>query len=72
MNLLRSAWSGVEKLIYGAEGDAARKVGFDEGDKATNWQNALEQRGICVVGPLLKEKADAPFELYRSMSGIVY
>ncbi len=65
-------WSGVEKLIYGAEGDAARKVGFDEGDKATNWQNALEQRGICVVGPLLKEKSEAPFELYRSMSGIVY
>lgn len=65
-------WSGVEKLIYGAEGDAARKVGFDEGDKVTDWQNALEKRGICVVGPLLKEKANEPFELYRSMSGIVY
>lgn len=65
-------WSGVEKLIYGAEGDAARKVGFDEGDKVTDWQNALEKRGICVVGPLLKEKANEPFELYHSMSGIVY
>ena len=65
-------WSGVEKLIYGAEGDAARKVGFDEGDKVADWQNALEKRGICVVGPLLKEKANEPFELYRSMSGIVY
>ncbi|MBR6460367.1 MAG: nucleoside deaminase, partial [Verrucomicrobia bacterium] len=61
-----------EKLIYGAEGSSARRVGFDEGDKVTDWQNALEQRGIRVVGPLLKEKAEEPFELYRSMSGVVY
>ena len=65
-------WSGVRKLIYGASGDAARAIGFDEGDKPSDWRGALERRGVRVVGPLLEKDADAPFRLYRATTGTIY
>lgn len=65
-------WSGVEKLIYGASGDAARGVGFDEGDKPADWRGALEKRGVRVVGPLLEDAAGTPFRLYREKGGEIY
>lgn len=64
-------WSGVEKLLYAAPGDFARRIGFDEGDKPGDWHGALERRGIQVKGPMLKEEADEPFQLYQSC-GIIY
>lgn len=65
-------WSGVEKLIFGAAGDVARAVGFDEGDKPADWRGALERRGIRVVGPLAEDVAGTPFRLYRENAGEIY
>lgn len=65
-------WSKVTSLVYGAPGEFARSVGFDEGDKVPDWQHALENRGIKVRGPLEEEAAREPFELYRSLGGTIY
>lgn len=64
-------WSGVEGLVYGAPGDYAREVGFDEGDKPDDWVDALERREICTIGPMLLQEARAPFTLFASV-GTLY
>lgn len=63
-------WSGVKELVYGAPGDFARSIGFDEGDKPEDWQAALESRGISVRGPMLTGEAVEPFALYRDRGRI--
>jgi tRNA(Arg) A34 adenosine deaminase TadA len=65
-------WSGVEMLIYGARGEAAQNIGFDEGDKVADWQQSLENRNIKVIGPLPGDRADEPFRLYRELGGVIY
>lgn len=65
-------WSGVEKMVYGAPRTMAEKVGFDEGYKGWFWMSAFKKRGIQVVGPLLGQEANAPFELYRQKNGEIY
>ncbi len=65
-------WSNVSSLVYGAPGSFASAIGFDEGDKVPAWHRALENRGIKVRGPLEEEAARKPFELYRSLGGIIY
>lgn len=65
-------WSGVEELIYGATGDMAESVGFDEGYKGAQWKEAFARRGIRVAGPLLGEDAFVPFALYRQKNGTIY
>lgn len=65
-------WSGVKQLIYGANGDMARAVNFDEGDKIVDWVKSLEKRGISVRGPMCLDEAIKPFNLYKELSGIIY
>ncbi|MBQ9337248.1 MAG: alpha/beta fold hydrolase [Lentisphaeria bacterium] len=65
-------WSGVEKMVYGAPRTMAEKVGFDEGYKGWFWSPAFKKRGILVVGPLLGQEANAPFELYKQNNGEIY
>lgn len=64
-------WSGVQAMVYGAPGDFAREVGFDEGDKPADWEAALERRGIRTAGPMLLEEARVPFTLFAE-SGTLY
>ena len=65
-------WSGVEQMLYGAPGDFAREIGFDEGDKVSDWHSALEKRGIKVTGPMLPDEAKVPFTLYHQKTGKIY
>lgn len=65
-------WSGVEVLVYGAPGEFAREIGFDEGDKVADWPAALERRNIAVIGPLLLEEARKPFTIYGNLHGKIY
>lgn len=65
-------WSGVDALLYGAPGEYARAIGFDEGDKVPEWHASLQKRNIRVHGPLLTQKAKLPFDLYHRKSGIIY
>lgn len=66
-------WSGVSSLEYAAPGEAARALGFDEGDKVPEWAAGLERRGIVVRGPMLPaaERLE-PFDLYRRRKGRIY
>lgn len=65
-------WSGIEKMIYGATKEMAESAGFNEGYKGTNWRAEFEKRKIKVVGPLLGQEANEPFELYKKMQGVIY
>lgn len=65
-------WSGVRHLITGARDCDARAVGFDEGQKATDWQGGLRCRGIEVQCDVLRDEARAVLETYRDGGGKVY
>jgi tRNA(Arg) A34 adenosine deaminase TadA len=65
-------WSGVRRLVCGATSDDARAIGFDEGPKHPAWVGELRLRGIEVVEGMLRDKAVAVLEHYRSTGGPIY
>jgi hypothetical protein len=65
-------WSGVTRLVCGARDEDARKIGFDEGPKLPDWQEALQQRGIRVTRDVLRLEAVAVLELYTDRGGPIY
>ena len=65
-------WSGVSRLICGATDADARAIGFDEGEKPSNWTEALEKRGITVLQNVLGPQAKAVLEEYMKNSGEIY
>src|SRR4029077_2948675 len=42
-------WSGIQRLICGANTADAEAIGFDEGPKPAAWVRELEARGVSVV-----------------------
>ena len=65
-------WSGVRRLVCGARGSDAEKIGFDEGEKPPAWPEALERRGISVLRDICREQAVAVLQDYRAAGGIIY
>ena len=66
-------WSGITKLVYGANKyDVEKIVGFDEGPIHPNWVEEFEQRGIRVVENVLNEKSREVLQLYKDNEGILY
>ena len=65
-------WSGVRRLVCGAWGEDAEKIGFDEGPKPTEWVRMLEDRGISVVRDELRDEAAAVLRRYAGEGGIIY
>jgi tRNA(Arg) A34 adenosine deaminase TadA len=65
-------WSGVSSLVWGARKQDAEAVGFDEGDKPEAWEETLEQRGIQVIGHVLREEAAAVLAHYGRGDGHIY
>lgn len=65
-------WSGVTRLACGARDEDARAIGFDEGPKLSNWDDALETRGIQVMRDILRSEAIAVLEHYRNEGGLIY
>lgn len=65
-------WSGVSRILCGADKADAEAVGFDEGPKPQGWQAALEDRGIEVVTGLLRPEAAQVLASYADSSGEVY
>jgi tRNA(Arg) A34 adenosine deaminase TadA len=65
-------WSGVKKLVTGASDQDARLIGFDEGPKLANWQQALMERGIKVVTDVLSEQACQVLDDYQKQGGHIY
>ncbi len=65
-------WSGVSRLVCGARDADARAIGFDEGPKMVEWQEALSERGIAVVRDVLRKEAAAVLHDYVAAGGTIY
>jgi tRNA(Arg) A34 adenosine deaminase TadA len=65
-------WSGVRRLVYGANRADATALSFDEGPVFPESYAYLEERGISVVRDVLREEAAAVLELYRATGGPIY
>jgi tRNA(Arg) A34 adenosine deaminase TadA len=65
-------WSGVRRLVCGARDEDARRIGFDEGDKPTDWIGRLRRRGIDVVQDVFRTEATAVLEDYARAGGPIY
>jgi tRNA(Arg) A34 adenosine deaminase TadA len=65
-------WSGVRRLICGARGEDAVRIGFDEGAKPADWVRSLESRGIVVMQDILREEAGAVLVKYCESGGVIY
>lgn len=65
-------WSGVEAMEFGAAREDVEAIGFDEGPCPENWRELLEERGIRVTGPLLRESAAGVLQTYAQSGGDLY
>ena len=65
-------WSGVTSLVTGSRDGDARAVGFDEGDKPTDWEQALAARGIEVVRDVGRDRAVSLLDRYFHHGGEIY
>jgi tRNA(Arg) A34 adenosine deaminase TadA len=65
-------WAGVRRLVCGALGEDAERIGFDEGEKPANWKEALESRGISVVRDVCRDEAVAVLREYMESGGRIY
>lgn len=65
-------WSGISSLVCGARDEDARAIGFDEGDKPTDWPATLRQRGIEVHRDVCRPQAMAVLQEYRDSGGLIY
>ncbi|ALV37251.1 nucleoside deaminase [Streptomyces sp. CdTB01] len=59
-------WSGVRRLVIAGAGPELEELTtFDEGPLRTDWAEQFEERGIEVVGHVLREEAVTVFRAYR-------
>lgn len=65
-------WSGVSRLVCAARDEDARKIGFDEGAKPTDWVRSLQDRGIEVVKDICRLEAAAVLKQYMDTGGLIY
>ena len=65
-------WSGVSRVVIGAREEDARAVGFDEGNRPSDWVEGLQRRGIEVVEDVLRAEAVAVLQDYVGGGGLVY
>ena len=65
-------WSGVDRLVCGANTDDAEAIGFDEGPKPKAWAEELEKRGIAVTQGVCRAEARAVLEEYARRGGPIY
>jgi tRNA(Arg) A34 adenosine deaminase TadA len=72
MCLGATCWAGVTRVVVAASDQDARSMGFDEGPKPVDWEAELAQRGIEVKTGVLRDRALAVLEAYRSMGGKIY
>ena len=65
-------WSGVRRLTCGAREEDARRIGFDEGPKVSDWMASLEQRSISVARDVCRDEAAAVLRYYAENGGMIY
>lgn len=72
MCLGATLWSGVRRLVCGADRQAAVDAGFEEGPVFPESFDYLRLRGVEVVRGVLLEEARTIFELYKQHGGPIY
>jgi tRNA(Arg) A34 adenosine deaminase TadA len=72
MCLGATLWSGVRRVVYGADREDAARLQFDEGPVFPESYRYLEERGVAIVRNLLRAEAAAVLERYRAKSGPIY
>ncbi|MHC4519589.1 MAG: nucleoside deaminase [Planctomycetota bacterium] len=65
-------WSGVRRVVCGAQGEDACAIGFDEGAKPDDWVGSLNRRGIQVTRDVLRDEAQAVLKHYRTCGRRIY
>ena len=65
-------WSGVSRLVIAAREEDARSVGFDEGNRPSDWVDGLRRRGIEVTQDVLRAEALAVLRDYAAEGGPIY
>jgi tRNA(Arg) A34 adenosine deaminase TadA len=65
-------WSGIQRLICGANTADAEAIGFDEGPKPASWVKELEVRGVSVAQGVRHEEARAVLTEYSRRGGPIY
>ena len=65
-------WSGIQRLICGANTADAEAIGFDEGPKPGSWATELESRGVSVAEGVRREEARAVLAEYARRGGPIY
>ena len=72
MCLGATLWSGVRRVVCGANREDARRLSFDEGPVFKQSHDYLEARGVEMVFDVLRDEANEVLELYRSQKGLIY
>lgn len=72
MCLGAALWSGVKRVVCGAEREDAEALGFDEGPVFPESYRYLRNRGIEIVRGVLREEARAVLGEYRAGGGSIY
>jgi tRNA(Arg) A34 adenosine deaminase TadA len=72
MCLGATLWSGVRRLVCGADRTDAAAIGFEEGPVFPESYSYLERCGINLVRGFLAAEARDVLALYRDQGGVVY
>lgn len=65
-------WSGLRRMVTGADRDDAAALNFEEGPVFPQSYTYLEERGVTITRSLLRKEAAAVLELYRRHGGQIY
>jgi tRNA(Arg) A34 adenosine deaminase TadA len=72
MCLGATLWSGVTRLVIGAERDDAMAVGFEEGPVFPESYTYIAARGVETVRGIRREEAAQLLRAYRDTGGLIY
>ena len=72
MCLGATLWSGVKRVVCGADRDDAGEIHFDEGPVFPESYVYLEQRGITIERGVLRDEAREVLALYAQTRGTIY
>jgi tRNA(Arg) A34 adenosine deaminase TadA len=65
-------WSGVRRIVTGADRADASALDFDEGPVFPESYAYLESRGLTFTRGVRRAEAVAVLELYRRQGGVIY
>ena len=72
MCLGATLWSGVRRLVIGAEREDAMAVGFEEGPVFAESYAYIAERGVETVRGVRRAEAARLLRAYRDAGGLVY